>query len=102
MSSIAPSRPHFQQLAALVHGHAARQGWPPVTYQAAFRTVLRAASENRTLEGNSVFWNTDWDANAACVDHAVGVERGEEAWQTFLEKAFYPDLLRADAELGKL
>jgi hypothetical protein len=102
MSSVAPSRPHFQQLATLVRSHAAARGWPAVTYQGDFRTVVRVGSGRPTLQGNSVFWNSDWDADVARVDHAVGVESGVEAWQAFLQKALYPDLLRADAELLKL
>jgi len=102
MSSIAPIRPHFQQLATLVRGHAAARQWPAVSYQADFRTVVFVGGSHPTQQGNSVFWNSDWDAGAASVDHAVGVESGAKAWQAFLQKALYPDLLRADAALLKL
>src|SRR6266568_7686909 len=101
MSSIAPIRPHFQTLATLVHSHAAARGWPGIEFQAAFRTVVKAEARASTLEGNSVFWDSGWDADASLPDHTVGVGRGEEDWRAFLLAAFYSDLLRADAELLK-
>ena len=102
MSSIAPIRPHFQALGTLVHSHAAAREWPKITYQAAFRTVDRAGAGTPTLEGNSVFWDSGWDADAASPDHTVGVGWGKKAWTVFIRQAFYSDLLRADAELVKL
>jgi len=102
MVSIAPIRPHFQQLATLVHSHAATRGWPKITFQAAFRTVVRAGAGTPTLEGNSVFWDSGWDADAAFPDHTVGVASGEEAWREFLLNALYADLLRADAALQQV
>jgi hypothetical protein len=95
----APTRPHFQQLANLVHSHAAARCWPNVEFQAAFRTVDRVGEGASVLEGNSVFWDSDWDADASLPHHTVGVEEGEEAWRMFLVAAFYSDLLRADAQL---
>src|ERR1700730_17979686 len=99
MASVTPHRAHFQELADLVHRHAAAGGWPEITYQAAFITVVHAGTNERWLEGNSIYWNQDWDANAEIADHPVRVSSGEEAWCVFLEAALYPVLLRADAEL---
>jgi len=100
ISSVAPIRPHFQQLATLVHSHAAVRGWPKIEFEAAFITVVRAGGEPPSLDGNSVLWDSSWDADAAHPEHTVGVASGEEAWQAFLLVALYSDLLRADAELA--
>jgi hypothetical protein len=102
MSSIAPIRPHFLLVATQVQSHAAVLKWPEIEFQAAYRTVDKSGAGTPTLEGNSVYWNSDWDADAASPDHMVGVAAGEEAWQDFLLEALYSDLLRADAELVKL
>jgi hypothetical protein len=101
-ATVAPTRPHFQQFANVVHSHAAARGWPNIEFQAPFRTVLRVGEKAPVLEGNSVFWDTKWDADASLPDHTVGVGEGEEAWRVFLLAAFYSDLLRADAELLKI
>jgi hypothetical protein len=101
MASIAPARPHFQQLADLVCGHAAARDWPKIEFEASFRTIIRAGGGASTLEGNSVFWNNSWDADADRPNHRVGVGSGEEAWRIFLFSAFYSDLLKADTELLK-
>lgn len=97
--STGPRRAHFQHLADLVFGHAAEQGWPKVTYQAAFISVVHPGTATRTLEGNSIFWKSDWDAQGDCTDHPVNVRSGEQAWRVFSARALYPDLLRADAAL---
>lgn len=101
MSNAAPKRAHFQQLADSVCYHAAAKNWPAVTYLAAFTSVAHPGAARRTLEGNSIFWNPDWDTEADSVDHRVGVRSGEPAWRIFLAAALYPDLLRADGELLK-
>lgn len=99
MSIEAPGRAHFQQLADFVAGHAAAAGWPALTYQAGFITVVPPGGAERRLEGNSLFWNADWDAVSDCTDHPVRINSGEDAWRHFLALALYPDLLRADAAL---
>ncbi len=101
VSTAAPRRAHFQQLADLVWKHAVARGWPEVTYQAAFITVAQSGTDQYRFEGNSIFWRPEWDATAG-TDHGVRVRGGEEAWRVFLEVALYPDLLRADEGLQQL
>lgn len=98
MSRAAPRRVSFQQLGDQVYQHAAARGWPEVAYQAAFRTVVEATTDQRQFEGNSLFWNPEWNTDLGA-DHSVRVGSGEDAWRVFVESALYPDLLRAEEEL---
>lgn len=102
MSKAAPNRANFQALANTVCGHAAAREWPAVTYEAAFISVAHSGTAERTLEGNSMFWDAGWNSQVHNPEHPVSIPRGEQSWRTFLERALYPDLLRADEELKKL
>jgi hypothetical protein len=101
MSSAVGGRASFQQFADLVCGRAEAKGWPALTYQAGFITVMHPGTDKRTIEGNSSCWNAEWDMDSDSTDHPVRVPSGEQAWRAFLTTALYPDLLRADAELQK-
>jgi hypothetical protein len=99
--SAAPHRGDFQQLDDLVCGHALAKSWPGVTYQAAFITVVQAGTQLRRFEGNSIFWQPEWET-AGDIDHSVQVRGGEGAWRVSLGSALYPDLLWADEELHQI
>jgi hypothetical protein len=60
---------------------------------------VRAGGGAPSLDGNSVFWDSSWDADASHPEHMVGVGPGEEPWRSFLVVALYSDLLRADEAL---
>jgi hypothetical protein len=95
------ARAQLEQLVTLVSSEAATKGWPSVTYQAAFVTVVRASAGERWLEGKSCYWESQWSTDPDRTDHPVSVAGGADAWRTFLGGALYYDLLRAQAQLRR-